>query len=64
MSLFQLVSILIFSVSRCRNVPYRLRVRLARKRNEDEDSAEKLYTLVTYVPVATFKNLSTVTVDE
>ena len=29
----------------CRNVPYRMRVRLARKRNEDEDSAEKLYTL-------------------
>ena len=37
------------------NVPYRVRVRLARKRNEDEDSAHKLYTLVTYVPVTTFK---------
>merc|ERR1711982_264529 len=34
-----------------RNVPYRVRVRLARKRNEDEDSIHKLYTLVTYVPV-------------
>merc|ERR1712002_105889 len=36
-----------------KNVPYRVRVRLARKRNEDEDSIHKLYTLVTYVPVAT-----------
>uniref|UniRef100_A0A2I3GZL7 Large ribosomal subunit protein eL31 n=1 Tax=Nomascus leucogenys TaxID=61853 RepID=A0A2I3GZL7_NOMLE len=26
----------------------------------DEDSPDKLYTLVTYVPVATFKNLQTV----
>merc|ERR1712036_139162 len=46
-----------------RNVPYRVRVRLARKRNEDEDSAYKLYTLVTYVPVATFKGTMTVNVD-
>nr|XP_039248916.1 60S ribosomal protein L31-like [Styela clava]XP_039265081.1 60S ribosomal protein L31-like [Styela clava] len=46
-----------------RNVPYRIRVRLARKRNEDEDSVNKLYTLVTYVPVATFKGLNTVNVD-
>merc|ERR1712042_118085 len=46
-----------------RNVPYRVRVRLARKRNEDEDSANKLYTLVTYVPVATFKGTQTVNVD-
>ncbi|CAM9811709.1 unnamed protein product [Rangifer tarandus platyrhynchus] len=34
------------------------------KRNEDEDSPNKLYTLVTYVPVTTFKNLQTVNVDE
>ena len=38
-----------------RNVPFRVRIRLARKRNEDEDSVHKLYTLVTHVPVATFK---------
>lgn len=38
-----------------RNVPYRIRVRLSRKRNEDEDSPNKLYTLVTYVPVTTCK---------
>ncbi|XP_064338891.1 large ribosomal subunit protein eL31-like [Camelus dromedarius] len=47
-----------------RNVPYHTRVRLSRKRNEDEDSPNKLYTLVTYVPVTTFKNLQTVNVDE
>ena len=38
-----------------RNVPFRVRVRLSRKRNEDEDSPHKLYTLVTYVPCANFK---------
>merc|ERR1712226_1532609 len=30
-----------------RGVPFRMRVRLARLRNEDEDSVHKLYTLVT-----------------
>ncbi|ELW67309.1 60S ribosomal protein L31 [Tupaia chinensis] len=30
-----------------RNVPYQIRVRLSRKRNEDEDSPNKLYTLAT-----------------
>ena len=38
-----------------RHVPHRVRVRLARKRNEDEDSPNKLYTLVTHVAVTTFK---------
>jgi len=33
-----------------RNVPYRIRVRLERKRNEDEDATEKLYTLIQHVP--------------
>ncbi|XP_054367131.1 large ribosomal subunit protein eL31-like [Mirounga angustirostris] len=47
-----------------RNVPYRIRVWLSRKHNEDEDSPNKLYTLVTYVPVTTFKNLQIVNVDE
>lgn len=46
-----------------RNVPFRIRVRLARRRNEDEDSPNKLYTLVTYVPVATFKRSQTLNVD-
>lgn len=47
----------------CRNVPFRVRVRLSRRRNDDEDSANKLYTLVTYVPVAAFKNLQTENVE-
>ena len=46
-----------------RNVPYRIRVRCHRKRNEDEDSPHKFYTLVTHVPVDTFKKLETKTVD-
>uniref|UniRef100_A0A4X2KER4 Large ribosomal subunit protein eL31 n=1 Tax=Vombatus ursinus TaxID=29139 RepID=A0A4X2KER4_VOMUR len=47
-----------------RNVPYRIQVCLSRKHNEDEDSPNKLYMLVTYIPVATFKSLQTVNVDE
>ncbi|XP_046665593.1 60S ribosomal protein L31 [Homalodisca vitripennis] len=46
-----------------KNVPFRIRVRLARRRNDDEDSPHKLYTLVTYVPVASFKKLQTENVD-
>ena len=37
-----------------RGVPFRVRVRLSRRRNEDEDSPHKLYTLVTWVPVEEF----------
>ncbi|VCW77166.1 unnamed protein product [Gulo gulo] len=47
-----------------RNVLYSVHVWLSRKCNKDEESANKLYTLVTYVPVTTFKNLLTVNVDE
>ena len=46
-----------------RNVPHRVRVRLARKRNEDEEANEKLYTLVQHVDVPTFKGLQTENVD-
>lgn len=46
-----------------RNVPFRVRVRLSRRRNDDEDSAHKLFTLVTYVPVASIKGLQTENVD-
>jgi len=46
-----------------RNVPFRIRVRLSRRRNDDEDSVNKLFTLVTYVPVPTFKNLQTENID-
>lgn len=47
-----------------RNVPYRVRVRLSRKRNDDEDAKEPLYTLVTHVPVTSFKKLQTVNIEE
>jgi len=48
-----------------RGVDFRLRVRLARLRNEDEDSVHKLYTLVTYVnvPKGGFKGLQTENVE-
>merc|ERR1711881_28559 len=45
------------------NVPKRVRCRLARKRNDDEESKHKLFTLVTWVPVDTFKNSQTVNVE-
>ena len=32
--------------------------------NEDEDAREKMYTLVTYVPVETFKGLCTKVAEE
>lgn len=37
-----------------KNVPRRIRVRFARKRNDDEEAKHKLYTLVSFVPVASF----------
>ncbi|XP_041359870.1 60S ribosomal protein L31-like [Gigantopelta aegis] len=46
-----------------RNVPYRVRVRLARKRNEDEDSVNRLYTHVTYVVCPEFKGKQTLNVE-
>merc|ERR1719446_1382141 len=39
-----------------RNVPVRVRVRMSRKRQEDEEAKESLYTLVQHVPVESFKN--------
>jgi large subunit ribosomal protein L31e len=45
------------------NPPRRMRVQLHRKRNEDEESENKLYTLVTYVPVAEFKGLGAKTIE-
>merc|ERR550537_514390 len=42
-----------------RNVPKRIRVRMSRKRNEDEDANEKMFTLVQHVPVESFKGLQT-----
>ena len=40
-----------------RNVPYPSQALLSRKHNEEEDSPDRLYMWVTYVPVTTFKNL-------
>merc|ERR1719453_948224 len=47
-----------------RNVPKRVRVRMSRKRNEDEDATNKMFTLVQHVPVESFKNLQTENVQE
>ncbi|CDJ39221.1 60S ribosomal protein L31, putative [Eimeria necatrix] len=47
-----------------RNLPRRVRVRMARRRNEDEDAAEKFYTLVQHVPVASFAGLGPEYVNE
>ena len=47
-----------------RNVPNRVRVRLHRKRNEDEEASEKLYTHVTHVNVPSFKGLQNVPVKD
>merc|ERR1719432_217243 len=47
-----------------RNVPKRVRVRLSRKRNEDEEAKEKTFTLVQHVPVESFKNLQTENVKD
>merc|ERR1711977_113992 len=48
-----------------KNVPHRLRVRLHRKRNDNEDAPadEKLYTQVSVVPTTDFKGLQTTVVD-
>lgn len=49
-----------------RSVPRRVRVRIARKRNEEEDAKEELYSLVTVaeVPAEGLKGLGTVVVEE
>merc|ERR1711990_18754 len=53
-----------------KNVPHRIRVRCERRRNDDEDAKEKLYTIVTHLPVDTaqpkkgFRSLLTTVVNE
>ncbi|CAO3661230.1 unnamed protein product [Rhizopus stolonifer] len=47
-----------------KHTDHRIRVRIARKRNDDEDAKEKLYSYVTYVPVSNFKGLETQVVDD
>lgn len=48
-----------------RNVPYRIRVKLSRKRNEDDDAKSKMYTLVSLKDVGKdgFKGTTTVVPD-
>lgn len=46
-----------------RNPPRRIRVRLSRRRNEEEDAENPLYTLVSVVDVADFKGLVTEQVE-
>ncbi|KAI0301310.1 ribosomal protein L31e-domain-containing protein [Russula brevipes] len=49
-----------------KNVPHRVRVKLERKRNDEENAKEKLYTYASHIPIPreAFKNLGTVVVDE
>lgn len=47
-----------------KGVPFRLRVRISRKRNDNEDSAEKLYSYVQAVNVKNPKGLQTIVVEE
>mmetsp|Transcript_5556 Transcript_5556/g.12829 ORF Transcript_5556/g.12829 Transcript_5556/m.12829 type:complete len:124 (-) Transcript_5556:71-442(-) len=47
-----------------RNVPRRVRVRLSRKRNEDEEAKGAMFTLIQHVPVESFKGLQTENVQD
>merc|ERR1711959_389212 len=53
-----------------KNVPHRIRMRCERRRNDDEDAKEKLYTIVTHVMVDTtapkkgFRSLLTSVVND
>ena len=45
-------------------VPVRIRVRFSRKRNDEESAKHKLYTVATYVPVASFEGLLTEAIED
>ncbi|EFW99200.1 60S ribosomal protein l31 [Grosmannia clavigera kw1407] len=47
-----------------KGVPFRLRVRISRRRNDEEDAKEKLYSFVQAVNVKNAKGLQTVVVEE
>ena len=47
-----------------KGVPYRLRVRISRKRNDEEGAKEKLYSYVQAVNVQNPKGLHTVVVED
>lgn len=42
-----------------RNLPRRVRVRLSRRKNEDEEGKGKYYTLVQHIAIDSFKGLRT-----
>ncbi|KAA1475340.1 hypothetical protein DENSPDRAFT_842092 [Dentipellis sp. KUC8613] len=48
-----------------KSVPHRIRVKLERKRNDEENAKEKLYTYASHIPVPAggFKGLQTVVAD-
>lgn len=46
-----------------KTVPHRMRLRLSRRRNDEEGAEEKLYTYVEAVNVKDVKGLQTVVVD-
>lgn len=46
-----------------KNPDYRLRLRIARKRNDEEGAKEKLYSYVSHVAGESAKGLQTVTVE-
>lgn len=47
-----------------RNVPKRVRLRIQRRKNDDEDAKERMYSLVQHLPVDSFKGLGIETVRE
>ena len=47
-----------------RNVPRRIRMRLSRKKNDDDDAKYKFYTFVQLIEVDSFKELLTETISK
>ncbi|KIY47244.1 hypothetical protein FISHEDRAFT_45698, partial [Fistulina hepatica ATCC 64428] len=47
-----------------KTIPHRIQVKLECKRNDEENTKEKLYTYATYVPVASFKVRVSCSVEE
>ena len=42
-----------------RNVPRKVRVRISRKKNEDEDAKDKFYSVVQHLQVDSYEGLKT-----
>jgi large subunit ribosomal protein L31e len=47
-----------------KTVQHRIRVLLSRRRNDDDEGGEKLYTFVSHVPVSSYKGIQTTVVDQ